>query len=100
MTVTTADLMAYVPALLGGLLTGLLYYGGLWWTLQRLADTQHPGLLLGMSFLARTVIALAALFWFTDLQLPQILVFMVAFVIMRLVLTRRWGPNSRAAGRE
>ena len=100
MTVTTADLMAYVPALLGGLLTGLFYYGGLWWTLQRLADTQHPGLLLGMSFLARTVIALAALFWFTDLQLPQILVFMVAFVIMRLVLTRRWGPNSRAAGRE
>ena len=100
MTVTTADLMAYVPALLGGLLTGLLYYGGLWWTLQRLADTQRPGLLLGMSFLARTVIALAALFWFTDLQLPQILVFMVAFVIMRLVLTRRWGPNSRAAGRE
>ena len=100
MTVTTADLMAYVPALLGGLLTGLLYYGGLWWTLQRLADTQHPGLLLGMSFLARTVIALAALFWFTDLQLSQILVFMVAFVIMRLVLTRRWGPNSRAAGRE
>ena len=100
MTLTTADLMAYVPALLGGLLTGLFYYGGLWWTLQRLADTQHPGLLLGMSFLARTVIALAALFWFTDLQLPQILVFMVAFVIMRLVLTRRWGPNSRAAGRE
>ena len=100
MTVTTADLMAYVPALLGGLLTGLFYYGGLWWTLQRLADTQHPGLLLGMSFLARTVIALAALFWFTDLQLSQILVFMVAFVIMRLVLTRRWGPNSRAAGRE
>ena len=100
MTLTTADLMAYVPALLGGLLTGLLYYGGLWWTLQRLADTQRPGLLLGMSFLARTVIALAALFWFTDLQLPQILVFMVAFVIMRLVLTRRWGPNSRAAGRE
>lgn len=81
-------------AAMGGVLTGAFYYGGLWWTLQRLANATRPALLLGMSFLVRTVVVLLALLWLTDLQFALILVFMVGFIVMRLVLTQRWGPRN------
>lgn len=84
-------------AAVGGIVAGLIYYGGLWWTLQRLANATRPALLLGMSFLARTVLILLMLLWLTDLQFTLILIFMAAFVVTRVVLTRRWGPHDTGA---
>jgi F1F0 ATPase subunit 2 len=85
-------------AAIGGVLAGAFYYGGLWWTLQRLANATRPALLLGMSFLVRTVVVLLALLWLTDLQFTLILVFMAGFIVMRLVLTQRLGPRDHAGG--
>lgn len=80
----------------GGLAAGLFYYGGLWWTLQRLSLATRPTLLLGMSFLVRTVLVVLFLAWLTELEFISILVFMAAFVGVRFVLTAWLGPAAGA----
>ncbi len=87
-TVTPAEILL---ALAGGLAVGVAYYGGLWWTVQRVGMVERPGLLFVVSFLVRTSIALAGLILLTALRWQLILAFMAMFVVARIVLTRRWG---------
>jgi len=45
-----------------GLLMGGLYFGGLWFTVNRVAGARNPQLLLGISFLGRSALLLAAFY--------------------------------------
>lgn len=45
-----------------GLLMGGLYFGGLWFTVNRVAGARNPQLLLGVSFLGRSALLLAAFY--------------------------------------
>jgi F1F0 ATPase subunit 2 len=52
-----------LTAVLAGGVLGLLFYGGLWWTVQRLARFGHPALVLAGSALLRMAAALAGFYW-------------------------------------
>ena len=47
-------------ALLGGMATGMLYFGGLWATLRALPRSRQPRLLFWASWVARLALCLAA----------------------------------------
>lgn len=36
-----------------GLALGAIFFGGLWWTMQRLVKSSHPALLAALSFVGR-----------------------------------------------
>lgn len=52
--------MNYAIALAAGVLIGLFYYGGLWFTVRGLLSSRHPVMLTLSSFWLRTVLVLAA----------------------------------------
>lgn len=75
---------------------GGLYFGGLWFTVQRIPAVRRPRLLLVGSFLVRTAVVLAgfyAVIRFAAMQWEGIAAAFLGFVIARFVLVRRWRPS-------
>lgn len=92
----SSPMLIAVP-LVAGFGLGLLYFGGLWYTLLRLPSTKRPAWLTAGSFLLRTTLAAAAFLWFMDPGLLPPLIMLGGFVAARYLLTRLLGPRARPA---
>lgn len=77
-----------------GVLLGLAYFGGLWLTLQRLSSSRRPALVAFASFLIRTALLLAAIYWVMDGRIERLLALMAGFLLARQVLLVRLRPGS------
>ena len=89
--ITSAPL-ALLLAFGAGLVLGLFYFGGLWWTVNRVATAGQPGLLMLASMLLRGGVVLAGFWLVMDGQLDRLIACVVGFFIMRTVLIRRLRP--------
>jgi F1F0 ATPase subunit 2 len=49
--------------------------------------------LLLVSFVIRTAVTLAGTFWVMDGRWERLAACMVGFLVARVILTRRWGPE-------
>jgi F1F0 ATPase subunit 2 len=89
MTGWLALLLSFVTgAALGG-----LFFGGLWWTVQRLTSSKHPALMLGGSFMVRMGIALAGLDLISGGRWQRLVAGLLGFAIARALV--QWGPPNR-----
>jgi F1F0 ATPase subunit 2 len=93
--VTLGDWLAVGLALLAGFALGAFYFGGLWWTVQRLPTARYPGLLMLASFVGRTLLTVAGFLLVAGGRWQSLLAGLAAFVAARFVLVRRWGPGAR-----
>ena len=87
-------------ALTVGLVLGLLYFGGLWFTVSRVHEVSHPGYLLAGSFLVRAAVVLSGFAGITyafGSRLEVVGLCLLGFTMVRLVLVRRWGRVPRAS---
>jgi F1F0 ATPase subunit 2 len=75
-------------ALLGGVLLGTFYFGGLWFTVRRLPDTRHPALLTMVSFLGRMFITLAGFYFIMGSRVENLLACLVGFLLARQLLIK------------
>ena len=88
-----------VLAFMAGLGLGVFYFGGLWLTVQRLPQARHPGLLTLLSLIIRLGVTLAAFYLVMAGRWERLLVCLAGFLLVRVVLVRRWGPvTSQSAG--
>lgn len=76
-----------------GLGLGVVFFGGLWWTVRRGITSPRPALLFFTSLLLRMSITLAGFYWVADGQWQRMLVCLFGFVIARLILMRVLGPS-------
>jgi len=76
-------------AFLVGMGTGIVYFGGLWWTVRQLPFVRQPGLLTMGSFLVRTGISLTAFYLASEGHWERILISLLGFIIIRGFLVRR-----------
>jgi F1F0 ATPase subunit 2 len=83
-----------VLAFLVGMGAGVIYFGGLWWTVRQLPFTRQPGLLTLGSFLVRTGISLTAFYLASGGRWERILISLLGFMIIRSFLVRRVRPAS------
>lgn len=83
---------AVLASLAAGALLGALYFGGLWWTLARMAGSRRPHRWLALSFAARMLVVLAGFGFLVGLGgwWPP-LVGLAGFLGVRQALIRRWG---------
>jgi len=58
-----SETSAIILAMLAGSLLGTVFFGGLWWTIQRSDRSNGPALLFGCSFLIRTFLAVAGFYF-------------------------------------
>lgn len=76
-------------SLLAGMVLGLFFFGGLWWTLKRLTVVKNPGLLMSVSLLLRSVLTMLGLYLVFDGQLNRLLAALLGMLLVRLWLRRR-----------
>lgn len=84
-----SELIAGLSFAVWGVFLGVIYFGGLWLTVRRMADVKFQGMWMMGSFLIRNLL-IAAGFYPVVLQgWRAALFFLTGFVFARIVLTRR-----------
>ena len=82
------ETVALVSAWVTGVLLGAIFFGGLWWTVQKGISSKRPALWFFGSLLLRTSIALAGFYFIARGHFERLLVCLLGFVIARLIVTR------------
>ena len=82
------EAFSLVLAFVSGLLLGAMFFGGLWWTVQKGVSSKRPALWFFGSLLLRTSIALAGFYFIAHGHFERLLVCLLGFVIARLIVTR------------
>lgn len=79
-------------SILLGIVAGSLFFGGLWFTVNRLTTFKYPGLLLMASSLLRVAMIFVLSLWLVNIMHGQALLFaLIGFIWARMLLTRLRG---------
>lgn len=87
-----------------GLILGMGYFAGLWWTLGRVPRASRPGLWLAGSFLVRVVLIMGAFYLLLLQGMAALAAALVGFLLARFIWLRhkktssqtRQGKNQRS----
>ena len=81
-------------AWLAGTILGMIFFGGLWWTIQKAVSSQRPALWFSGSLLMRMSIALAGFYFVARGHWQSLVACLVGFVMARLMVL--WLTRPRA----
>ncbi len=87
MIMMNESLILLLASMAGGVL-GLIYFGGLWWTVRKGLASERPALLFFGSMVLRMSIVLPGFYFIAQAQWQRLLLCLLGFVIARLVVTR------------
>jgi F1F0 ATPase subunit 2 len=79
----TSDILVFAIALLSGLLLGVFFFGGLWWTVRRGLFSAAPALWFSVSVLARTGVAIGGFYVVSHGEWRRLLACLLGFFISR-----------------
>lgn len=85
----TTESLLLIGTLFVGVMAGVLFFGGLWLTVQRLPSAKHPGLLMAGSSALRMAIVLALFFIVGRAHLDRMLICLAGFLLARFLVTRQ-----------
>jgi F1F0 ATPase subunit 2 len=80
------EFLFLAPALAAGLLLGVMFFGGLWWTVIRGVSSPRPALWFFGSMLLRTSIILAGFHYVGRDHWERWVLCLLGFVLARLVV--------------
>lgn len=78
--------LVWVLGLLSGALLGLIFFGGLWWTVRRGLLSPVPALWFSVSWLIRTAVALGGFYVVSHGEWQRLLACLLGFFLARIVL--------------
>ena len=79
-------------ALVEGVLLGVFFYAGLWWTVRRLSLVKHVGLLFLGSLLLRTAVVMLGFYFLLGDSWQHLLAGLGGFVVARVIVIRLTRP--------
>jgi F1F0 ATPase subunit 2 len=85
------ELLLSTLVLLAGILLGAVFFGGLWWTVQKGVMARQPALWFGTSLMLRTGIVLAGFYLVSGADWKRLLLCLLGFIIARFVVIRLTG---------
>ena len=94
------ETLSMVLALPKGVLLGAIYFGGLWWTVQKMVLSKWSALWLLGSLLLRTSIALACFYFIASGHWQRLLMCLLGFIIARFIVMRLTRLTERLADME
>ena len=80
------NILGLVLALMAGVLLGMLFFGGLWWTVQKAVASERPALWFFSSQLLRTSIALAGIYFVGRGHWERLVACLVGFIMARFIV--------------
>jgi F1F0 ATPase subunit 2 len=78
--------LVLVFALLGGVLLGVIFFGGLWWTIRRVLLSPLPALWISASSLIRFAVALVGFYVVSHGEWRRLLACLLGFFLARIVV--------------
>jgi F1F0 ATPase subunit 2 len=82
------EIFSVVPALVAGVLLGVMFFGGLWWTVRKGLSSTRPASWFVGSLLLRTSMTLVGFYVVADGHWEGLLAGLVGFTIARPIVTR------------
>jgi F1F0 ATPase subunit 2 len=82
------ELLQLAMVLFVGLLLGVLFFGGLWWTVLKGVSARQPALWFGASLLLRTGIVLAGFYLVSAADWKRLLLCLLGFIVARFIVIR------------
>lgn len=82
------EILIGVLAWLAGLVLGVMFFGGLWWTVRKCVASKRPMLWFLSSLLLRTSITLIGIYVVADGHWQRMLLCLLGFIMARLIVTR------------
>ena len=86
------EALSLAPAMATGVLLGVMFFGGLWWTIRKSVSFKRPALWFFGSLLLRMGIALAGFYFVSGGHWERLLVCLLGFVLARHIVMRLTGP--------
>lgn len=88
------DLIQMISSCIAGLLLGVIFFGGLWLTVQHVVHAKYPAAWMIASTLLRMLVVLAGFWavgigWSTERQVARLVCCVAGFLIARLFVTFR-----------
>jgi F1F0 ATPase subunit 2 len=91
------DILRLLPALVGGMLLGAMFFGGLWWTVRKGMSSPRPALWFFGSLLLRTSLTLAGFYVISNGHWDKLLVCLLGFTVARPMVTRLTRSDEKPA---
>jgi len=77
-----------MTAFCGGTALGMIFFGGLWFTVRKIAQNGMSAVWLMLSFMVRTGITLSGLYFIAGTSWRLMMISLLGFVIARHIVTR------------
>ncbi len=81
---------------LGGIVLGLVFFGGLYWSVNQLPTVKYPGLLMMASMFVRMAILLTGLYFLMAGDIKHLLAAVVGVMLVKFVMIARVRKHSPA----
>ncbi|MGD0907898.1 MAG: ATP synthase subunit I [Candidatus Acidiferrales bacterium] len=98
-----SDAVHLMLVLTTGVLLGAIFFGGLWWTIQKGLSSKSSALWFFSSLLLRTSVVLIGFYFIGRGHWERLVVCLLGFIMARFVvtwLTRSWGENQTRPAQE
>jgi F1F0 ATPase subunit 2 len=82
------DIIYMVLTLFAGFLLGIVFFGGLWYTVQKAVASNAAGLWFIFSFIFRVSITLIGFYYISSGQWQRLLSCLFGFIIARITVAR------------
>lgn len=80
-----------ILAFVGGIFLGIFFFGGLYFTIEKMQKIKHPALFMVLSLLIRMAILLLGFYLLMNSQYQNLLAALVGVLISRFILIRKLG---------
>jgi F1F0 ATPase subunit 2 len=81
------DTLTLALAWVAGAVLGVMFFGGLWWTVRKGVSSQRPAVWFLVSLLVRMSLALAGIYVVSEGHWERLLLCLVGFVMSRPIVT-------------
>jgi F1F0 ATPase subunit 2 len=91
------ETLSLILALITGISLGAIFFGGLWWTVQKGVSSKQPALWFLGSLLLRTWLVMAGFYFVGRGNWVRLPICLIGFIAARLMATRFTRPEARHA---
>lgn len=85
----------FILSIFAGISLGVIYFGGLWYTVNMIAKLRRPWILVTVSFLARNAIVLVGFYFLMIHHWSNLVAAFIAFILTRQVMISSKSPGSK-----
>lgn len=94
---TMSDVLNLMLAGMAGVALGVIFFGGLWWTIRKGVSSRRPALWFLGSLLVRMGIALTGFYFVSLGNWQRLVACLIGFVVARLAVTWLSRPSQELA---